>query len=522
MQRTSGILMHISSLPSPYGIGTLGEEAYRFADFLAAAGQSFWQILPPGQTGFGDSPYQSLSAFAGNPYFIDLDLLAKDGLLTKEDYAAIDWGDDPARVDYAKLYQNRFAVLRLAFLRGRDRDHAAVEAFRQQNSVWIDRYALFMALKDHFSSTEWAQWDDPGLRLCNREAVQEFRRENAREVDFYIYLQFLFFRQWDALKFYVNSLGIKMIGDVPIYVPLDSADVWSQPELFDLDPSRRPRFVAGVPPDCFCATGQLWGNPLYDWDAMKDDGYLWWQMRMDMAQRLFDVVRFDHFRGLSSYWRIPFGDETAEGGEWVDGPGKDFITMLKSRFPELPIIAEDLGFLTDDVHELLEYSGFPGMKVLQFAFDSREPCAYLPHLYPAHCVCYTGTHDNNTVAGWLSSGNPENLAYAAEYFGLNAEEGYSAGFIRGGMSSVSDLFIAQMQDYLGLGERARMNTPSTLGGRNWQFRALPHQINSKLAVRILEYASRYGRANTARPGNSRNESAARPGGDTCFFSGGIS
>ncbi len=492
MNRASGILLHVSSLPSPYGIGTLGKAAYVFGDFLRAAGQTYWQMLPLGQTSYGDSPYQSFSTFAGNPYFIDLDLLQEDGLLEEREYQGLDWGNEPARVDYEKIYTHRGQVLHLAYRRGWERDQEAIRAFCNKQAHWLPNYALFMALKSHFGMKPWLEWEEDGIRLHKPDAVAHYTQLLNEEIKFHTYAQYLFFRQWAALKGYLENLGIRLIGDLPIYVAMDSADVWAQPQNFLLDEQRRPRWVAGVPPDYFSATGQLWGNPLYDWAAMQQDGYAWWRQRVQAASQLFDVIRIDHFRGLESYWRVPFGEETAVCGEWAKGPGMDFIRILQAHFPRLSIIAEDLGFLTPQVHELLEQSGYPGMKVLQFAFDAREPSNYLPHTYPRHCVCYTGTHDNTTAGGWFVEANPEDVAYAMEYLGLNHDEGLHWGLIRGGMSSVADLFVAQMQDFLGLGSAARMNTPSTLGC-NWQWRLLEGAASPALAEKIANYTRMYGR-----------------------------
>lgn len=495
MQRSSGILMHLSSLPSPYGIGTLGKAAYEFADFLAAAGQRYWQVLPLGPTGYGDSPYQSCSAFAGNPYFIDLDLLCEDGLLLPEEYASLAWGDDPLTVDYGAVWANRFGVLRLAFARGWKRDREAVRVFCRENT-WVENYALFMAVKQYFGYRSIAEWEDDSIRLRTPEAAARYSSMLRTEIDFYSYIQFLFYRQWDAFREYAHSKGVFIIGDVPIYVPLDSADVWADPQLFQLDENSRPTAVAGVPPDYFSDTGQLWGNPLYDWDAMRRDGYRWWMERLRAANRLFDVIRIDHFRGLSSYWSVPYGETTAVNGRWEAGPAGDFIDVLKQNFPGLEIIAEDLGLLTDDVRTLLDYSGYPGMKVLQFAFDSKEASEYLPYRYPRRCICYTGTHDNTTAAGWFAEASADDLAYAEDYLGLNEQEGFHWGMIRGGMSSVAELFICQMQDYLGLGSDSRMNTPSTLGGRNWQWRVGRDALTPALAEKILRYTRLYGRLTT--------------------------
>ena len=491
MDRASGILLPISALPSPYGIGTLGKAAYAFADFLHAAGQKYWQLLPLGPTSYGDSPYQSFSTFAGNPYFIDLDLLAEEGLLDKEDLAAADWGNDPRYVDYGKIYEVRFDVLRRAFLRGRERDREAVERFRAENP-WLKNYALYMAVKAHFGMKSWLEWPDEAIRVRAPEAVARYEKELAEDVAFYTYLQYLFFKQWGELREYIHSLGIRIIGDLPIYVAMDSADVWAEPEFFQLGEGNIPTEVSGVPPDYFSADGQLWGNPLYDYDRMRQDGFGWWIRRVEGASRLFDVIRIDHFRGLESYWAVPYGAETAREGRWRKGPGMDLVGVLTQWFHGLDIIAEDLGFLTPEVHQLLRDSGLPGMKVLEFAFDAREPSNYLPHTYERNCVCYVGTHDNETVMQWREQADRADVTFARKYLGLNEAEGFHWGMIRGGMSSVADTFVAQMQDYLGLGAEGRMNTPGTLGN-NWRWRLLPGEASPALARKIRRYAHMYGR-----------------------------
>lgn len=493
MKRSSGILMPISSLPSPHGIGTLGAEARKFVDFLASAGQSWWQILPVSPTSYGDSPYQSFSAYAGNPYFIDLDLLCEDGLLTNDEVDAVNWGTNPARVDYSAIYNGRFPLLSLATTRGWERDADKVKAFSDENAAWLTDYALFMALKRRFGMLSWTDWPDEDIRLRRPEAVERYQKELAEDIRLFTYIQYLFFRQWNDLHSYAHEKCIGIIGDLPIYVAMDSADVWADPRAFQLDERNIPAEVAGVPPDYFTADGQLWGNPLYDWDAMKADGYTWWIRRIAGASRLYDILRIDHFRGLESYWAVPYGETTAKIGRWVKGPGMDLISVLTARFPNIQFIAEDLGYLTPEVRQLLAESGLPGMKVLQFAFDSREAANYLPHTYPRNCVCYAGTHDNSTLMGWKNEADPADIETARQYLGLNSQEGFHWGVLRGGQSSVADLFIAQMQDYLGLGSDARMNTPGTLG-ENWQWRMLPGQITPELTKRIAQMTSLYGRS----------------------------
>ncbi len=492
MERAAGILLSVSSLPSPYGIGTLGQAAYDFVDFLADAGQKYWQMLPVGPISYGDSPYQSFSAFAGNPYYIDLDLLAADGLLTPDEAAAPFWGDDPGGVDYGAVYRARFPLLEKAFQRGWDRDQTDVTRFLTRNRSWLPDYALFMALKRHFAMAAWTEWPDEDIRLRRPEAVADWAAKLDRDVRFFTYLQYLFQKQWDALRAYCAKKGVKTIGDLPIYVAMDSADVWASPANYQLDKDNIPTAVAGVPPDAFTADGQLWGNPLYDWKRMERGGFSWWEARLRRTLELFDVARLDHFRGLESYWAVPYGDKTAAGGRWEPGPGLAFTAMLREKFPDRTIIAEDLGFITPEVRALLEDSGCPGMKVLEFAFDHREPSEHLPHFFIRNSVCYTATHDNETLVGWMENVDPADLDFARRYLGLNEREGLSWGILRGGMSSVADLFIAQMQDYLQLGAEARMNTPGIAEG-NWRWRMKPGQASPALAKKLKSFTALYGR-----------------------------
>ena len=490
--RKSGILMHISSLPGPYGIGSMGKAAYDFVDFLAAAGQSFWQILPLNPTGYGDSPYQSFSTFAGNHYLIDLDTLADQGLLLPEELGGIDWGADAGRVDFGRLYHERARLLKIAH--SRFEETAEYRDFVRDNGLWLEDYALFMAIKERFHGRDWQNWSVS--LLMRLPPVMEAYREDLREaISFQYFLQYEFFRQWKALHAYANSRGIKIIGDVPFYVPLDSADVWANPELFQLDPSRRPKVVAGCPPDGFSADGQLWGNPIYDWEKMHAERYHWWIRRMKAAARMYDVVRFDHFQGFESYWAIPAGDKTAAGGTWCKGPGMDFVGAIKRALPDLPIIAEDLGFVTQEVRDLLRDSGYPGMKVMEFAFDTREPSArdYLPHRYPVNSVVYSGTHDNLTLRQWFDEADPADVQAARDYLGLNETEGPVWGMIRGAMGSVSRLCIIQMQDYLQVGREGRMNHPGTMSRANWTWRAAPGFASADLAKKIRTLTERYDR-----------------------------
>ena len=493
LERSAGILLPLSSLPSPHGIGTMGKAAYDFADFLAAAGQKYWQLLPLGPTSYGDSPYQSFSSFAGDPYFIDLELLVEDGLLVREEVDTRDWGSDARRIDYGRLYENRFPLLAKAKARGYDRDREAVAAFEQENAGWLPNYTLFMALKRHFGMKPWTAWDDEDIR-CRRSSavIEHYRAELRKDVELFTYIQFLFFRQWATLKAYIHSLGIRIIGDLPIYVAMDSADVWAEPEMFRLDAHGVPTEVAGVPPDYFSEDGQLWGNPLYDYEAMEKDGFGWWIRRIGGAQKLCDVLRIDHFRGFASYWAVPYGETTAKNGHWVKGPGMALVGVLTNWFRDLDFIAEDLGAPSPDVTRLLEDSGLPGMKVLEFAFDPETLSNYLPHSCGENSICYTGTHDNAPLVLWRKEATEVELAFAKTYLGLNEEEGFCSGLLRGGMGCGSRLFIAQMQDWLEAGVGSRMNTPGTSSG-NWQWRMLPGEASKTLAERIREMTRIYGR-----------------------------
>ena len=491
--RESGILMHITSLPGPYGVGTMGKEAYRFVDFLKNAGQHYWQILPLTPTGYGDSPYQSCSTFAGNHYLIDLDMLIEEGVLKKSEVENRDWFWSETKTDYGRLYNNRLTVLRLAYDRfqgGEDFDR-----FCRENSSWLPDFALFMALKGKLGGAAWYTWED-GLKKRDPGAIWNARQELKDEIRFYSFVQYIFDRQWTALRRYAHENGVKIIGDVPIYVPYDSADVWSNPELFQMDEQMNPTAVAGCPPDAFSDDGQLWGNPLYRWDLLRQDGYGWWIRRLAAAGKLYDVVRMDHFRGFEAYWSVPFGDATAKNGHWVKGPGLDFMNAVKEKLPQISLIAEDLGFLTQEVLDLRDDSGFPGMKVLGFAFDSREPSEYLPHTYPANSVVYTGTHDNMTTRQWFDTAPADAVAYAREYMNITAEEGDVWGMIRTAFASVSDTCIIPMQDYLNLGGEARMNFPGTMTDANWTWRASEGYLDG-LTEKILRLTKLYGRLGEA-------------------------
>ena len=488
--RTSGILMPVSSLPSPYGIGSLGAEAYRFVDFLAAAGQRYWQILPIGPTGYGDSPYQSFSAFAANPYFIDLDALEQRGLLTHDEIARFDFGPDaPEGIDYGALFRTRFAVLELA-VRRFDAGEDAFRDFCAANAFWLDDYALFMALKAENGMRAFSLWPKD-VRARRPAALAAARARLAGQVRFWQVVQYLFYEQWAALKAYANAKGVEFIGDIPIYVSPDSSDLWADPSLFQVDADGALTEVAG-PPDAFAADGQLWGNPLYNWDVHLKTGCAWWIRRLRHASAVYDVVRIDHFRGFESYYAIPARDKTAVNGVWRKGPGTAFIDVIRRKLPDVRIIAEDLGYLTDDVKALLRASGFPGMKVLQFAFDSREESDYLPHNYTQNSVVYTGTHDNTTTADWELSAPAGDVAFARRYLDVDGGADFTRRFIRAALASVSDTAVIPMPDWLGLGAEARINTPSTLGG-NWLWRMGPAALTDALAADILALTKLYGR-----------------------------
>ena len=493
LERGAGILLPISSLPSPYGIGTMGRDAYDFVDMLKRAGQKYWQVLPIGPTSFGDSPYQSFSAFAGNPYFIDLDTLIAEGLLKKEEVESYKWADSDDEIDYARIYRQRFEVLRKAFGRSEHKDSRDYVDFIEKNEQWIDDYALYMAIKADHNNREWLAWE-PAIKKRKPEAMAAYREKLGEDVEFYKFLQFKFYEQWMPLKEYANRNGISIIGDIPIYVALDSSDAWANPEMLQFDEDYNPKAVAGCPPDAFSATGQLWGNPLYDWKALKKDGYGWWMQRMTHCLELYDVVRIDHFRGFDEYYAIPYGDKTAERGKWEKGPGMDLFHTLDKKIKDLRVIAEDLGFLTESVLEMLKESGYPGMKVLQFAFDGSEDSSYLPYKYDHNCVVYTGTHDNETTKGWLENLQGHDLKFVREYINCYEQPVNDCvwALIRTALSSVADLAVIPIQDYLCLGNEARMNAPSTFGD-NWKWRLTANQISETTLYHMREVTRIYGR-----------------------------
>lgn len=498
LKRECGMLLPIASLPSPYGIGAFSKEAYEFIDTLKKAGQHYWQILPLGPTGYGDSPYQSFSAFAGNPYFIDLDALADEGLLTAAECGEADFGDDERAVDYEKIYYNRFVLLRKAFERWKQRQvEAGNRLFDESLSGSLGEetleYCFYMAVKNKFEGKSWILWEEP-IKLRKAEAVEEYQLKLKDEIQFYQFQQMKFKEQWQKLKAYANDRGIRIIGDIPIYVAFDSADSWAHPELFRFNEERYPVSVAGCPPDGFSATGQLWGNPLYRWEYHKETGYSWWMKRMEYSFELYDVVRVDHFRGFDEYYSIPADHDTAMYGQWEKGPGIDIFRKMEECFGQVDIIAEDLGFLTPTVIELVRDSGFPGMKVLEFAFDSREESDYLPHNYSANSIVYTGTHDNDTIAGWYGNLDQQDKQLSLDYMN-NAStppEEIHWDFVRLALSSVARLAVIPVQDYLGLGSEARINTPSTLGD-NWCWRMLKGELTEEIAEKCKKMSKMYGR-----------------------------
>lgn len=491
--RRNGMLLPIASLPSPYGIGGFSKEAYEFIDLLEETGQKLWQILPLGPTSYGDSPYQSFSTFAGNPYFIDLDTLAEKGWLTKEACEASDYGDNESYIDYGRIYNSRFVLLKQAFLNSDVLSDEKFTEFCKANQHWLPDYALYMALKNQNDGKSWIEWEEE-IRLRKPEAVEYYKKELEEECNFYEFLQYEFHEQWTKVKEYAHEKGIQIVGDVPIYVAFDSADTWANPELFQLDEKNLPLGVAGCPPDAFSATGQLWGNPLYNWAYHKKTGYDWWLKRIAYCFDLYDIVRIDHFRGFDEYYSIPYGDETAVNGHWEKGPGMDLFDTVKEKLGELDIIAEDLGFLTESVFQLLKDSGYPGMKVLQFAFDPSEDSDYLTYKYQRNCVVYTGTHDNDTTAGWfekLSDGDREvALRYMNSFYTPKEEQHWD--LIALAMRSTADTCIIPVQDFLGLGSEARINMPSTLGD-NWKWRMTKGAFSEELKEKIRRMTKLYGR-----------------------------
>ncbi len=500
MKRESGILYPISSLPTKYGIGGFSIEAYEFVDFLKEAGQRYWQILPLGPTGFGDSPYQSFSTFAGNPYFISLENLIEDGLLTRQECESYDWGSDEEKVDYGALYNGRYKVLKTAYDRFKetqdeDKDY---QQFLIDQKDWLEDYCLYMALKQENNGMPWSEWED-AYKNRDRTAMALLDVVIKETVDFFRFQQYEFMKQWTQLKTYANEKGIKIIGDIPFYVSFDSSDTWANPEMFKFDEDNEPISVAGCPPDAFSATGQLWGNPIYDWKQMKKNKYKWWVARIKRMQEFYDVIRIDHFRGFDEYYAIPYGDETAENGEWEQGPGMDLFNEVKRQLGEVEIIAEDLGYITPTVRKLLKDAGFPGMKVLQFAFDAADVGAandYLPHNYDPNCVVYTGTHDNETIVGWLNGLDADMKQLVRNYVcdHTSSEEDLYHTILAQAMRSCARICILPIQDCAGLDNSARMNQPSTVNV-NWRWRMKPELLSDEVQQELLTLTRRYGRFN---------------------------
>ena len=494
-ERSSGILLHPTSLPGKYGIGSLGKEAYKFVDFLKKSNQKLWQIFPLGPTGYGDSPYQCFSSFAGNPYLIDFDLLIEQNLLTEEDLKDVNFGGNEEYIDYGAIYNQKYPLLRKAYenfkANGNKELKEKLETFKTENSSWLDDYSLYISLKNHFNGLPWNEWEDD-IRTRKEAAINKYKAELANEIEYHNFIQFLFFTQWNNVKKYANDNGIKIIGDIPIFVAVDSSDAWANPEIFLFDPELKPVKVAGVPPDYFSATGQLWGNPLYDWDKLKELNYKWWVDRVRANLSTCDIIRIDHFRGFDEYWAVPYGDKTAENGTWCPGPRMDLFNAIKNELGELPIIAEDLGTMTQGVIDLREATGFPGMKILGFAFDSKEENDYLPHTYTKNCVVYTGTHDNDTLIGWFTKANEDDKQFARNYLNSRSDNEIHWDAIRGAWSSVASMAIAPIQDFLGLGSEARINTPGVAAG-NWQWRLKDGVLTDELAERIAKLTKVYSR-----------------------------
>lgn len=495
MKRASGILMHITSLPQEEGIGTFGKEAYEFADFLKSADQKYWQVLPLGPVGYGNSPYQAFSAFAGNPYMIDLQSLVEEGLLSENEEIVLNKdGIDSNKVDFDKITAKKLKLLYKAYKNSLSNSEIVkeIEEFKKENQNWLDDYSLFMAIKGEFNEVSWQEWPKP-LKCRDEETLKKYREKLKEEIGFWDFTQYEFSKQWYKLKDYVNGLGIKIIGDIPIYVSADSSDTWSQPELFKLDEECQPITVAGCPPDAFTEDGQLWGNPIYDWEFLEATNFKWWVERMKQNAKLYDMIRIDHFRGFESYWEVPFGDKTARNGKWTKGPGIKLFNAINKQLGDVAIIAEDLGFITDEVVELREKTGYPGMKILEFAFDPKGESEYLPHNCDKKSVAYIGTHDNETIVGWMEDpANKKCLAFAKKYLRLTKKEGYAWGFIRGLWATPSELAIAQMQDILGLDSSARMNIPSTVGD-NWNWRMQKGAINEEIVTKLKRLTKIYGR-----------------------------
>lgn len=490
MERASGVLMHISSLPSPYGIGSFGKAAYDFVDFLEETKQSYWQILPLTTTSYGDSPYQSFSAFAGNTHFIDLEVLIKEGYLKKEDVKDVHFGDDCESVDYGLIFNVRRPLLEKAvenFLQMSPPDN--YYTFIETNSKWLLPFADYMTIKEQFDLKPWFEWDDE-VKCYNEEAVDRYRKKHASTYSFHLVTQYFFNKQWMAIKDYANDKGIQIIGDLPIYVAHDSVEMWTSPELFKVDEDNNLLTVAGTPPDNFSDDGQFWGNPIYNWVHMKQTGYKWWIWRLEESLKLYDIVRIDHFRGFESFWEVPFGDDTARNGQWSKGPGIDLFKTIKEEMGELPIIAEDLGFMTDEVKAMREYTGYPGMVIFQFGFNGYEDSTNLPHHYTKNSVVYVGTHDNDTGRGWYEGASKVQRNQFDRYMNRREDELVTQAQNRGIAASVCDTAIYTMQDLLDLPGWSRMNTPNTIG-QNWKWRMKKNAITPDIKKFLLELTETY-------------------------------
>lgn len=491
-ERGAGILLPISSLPSNYGIGTFGDEAYKFVDQLFQAGQKYWQVLPIGPTSFGDSPYQSFSAFAGNPYFIDLDYLVKEKLITKKEIKEYNWGCEEDCVDYAILFENRFQILKRAYKKSQHQTQEEFLVFCKESSFWLDDYSFYMALKFHFDQHEWLLWDEE-IRYREESAIEKYQELLKDEIGFWKFLQYKFYQQWKQLKEYANQKNIKIIGDIPLYVAMDSADVWVHSRIFELDERKNPINVAGVPPDCFSETGQRWGNPLYNWDVMEEEDFKWWRERMKSNATLYDIIRIDHFIGIVRYYSIPSKSPTAMKGKWRKGPGEKLTKAILESISDANIVAEDLGIVVDRVRRLMKKTGWPGMKILEFAFDSGAKNEFLPHNYKdSNCLVYGGTHDNETLVGFLENMSSKDLNYAYKYLNVRKKSDVVDAMIRLAYESIAAVAIFQMQDLLKLDNKARMNLPSSVG-INWKWRLKKDQFTKEKIIELRNMAEIYGR-----------------------------
>ena len=491
-KRSSGVLMHITSLPGQFGIGTFGKSAYEFVDFLEETKQTYWQILPLTTTSYGDSPYQSFSAVAGNLNLIDFSLLKEDGLLEESDYANVNFGENPEKVDYALLFEARRPILEKAVANTSKNSEvlAEIEKFEAENSSWLADYAEYMAIKESFGYKSFIHWDED-IKKGEQAAREKYRTELQDSIRYYTVTQYFFFKQWLALKEYANEKGIKIIGDMPIYVSADSVEMWTMPELFKVDANNEPLYVAGCPADDFSPTGQLWGNPIYDWEKHKEQGFSWWIYRVQESFKIYDVLRIDHFKGFSDFWQIDKDAENAVNGTWEAGPGIELFQKIKEQLGDLPIVAENLGFIDAKAEKLLDDSGYPGMKILQFAFPGEDNLDR-PHHYTQNSVAYTGTHDNDVVNGWYEKLGESEKELVSEYLNRRDDEKITEAMIRGIYSSVSDYAIVTMQDLLDKDATSRMNVPSTVGG-NWEWRMLAEDLTEERKEFLRNITVRYSR-----------------------------